>query len=445
MSEPARDKQRAGQRRPTVKTRVWPSTILGLFVLSLLAGGIGAWGATAPLASAVVARGEVTVDTNRKHVQHLEGGIVAQLNVRDGDAVHSGDILLRLDETRAKATLAIVDAAYREERAKEARYIAERDEKEHIAWPADLVENAEQPEITVLLESQEAIFVSRRETLNGEVAILTERISQLKQEVTGFAAQRSATEKQLDLINEELAALFELMEKGQTTKPRILALQRSAAGLDGEHGSLTAKIAGAEKAIGETKLEIIQKRKAFRNEVVTTLRDIQSKLADLRERRVATQDILDRLDIRAPVSGKVVGLSVHAKNAIIRPGDTILEIVPIGDRLLIEVQIQPQDVDNVEIGQSAEIHLLAFRQKTTPTLMGRVTYISADVLTSERDGSKHYIVRVSVPEAELLRLEDRELQPGMPAEVLIRTGERTAIAYLMQPIVESMNRAWREE
>ena len=444
MSEAASNGPQPEKGVPVV-TRVWPWVLAGLGAIALAFGGVGGWGATVPLASAIIATGQVTVDTNRKQVQHLEGGIVDRLNVRDGDYVKAGAVLIRLDDTRAKASLSIAASAYREELAKEARYIAERDRNESINWPGLIQEQADDPAVAGLIKSQQAIFESRRETLRGETEILEERIRQLEQEIDGLTAQKSASRKQINLIEEELASLFELLRKGQTTRPRILALQREAARLEGENGEFTANIAKARKAIGETKLEIIQKQKAFRNEVVATLREVQAKIHDLRERHIAAQDILQRIDIRAPVSGKVVGLSVHAEDAVIKGGETVLELVPSGDRLLFEVQVQPQDVDNVVIGQEAEVRILAFQQRTTPTLTGAVSYVSADALTNPQDGATFYVARIRVPESELQRLDGQDLQPGMPAEVLIRTGERTALAYMMQPIIDSMNRAWREE
>lgn len=428
-----------------VTTRIWPWAVAGLLAIGAAFGGVGGWGATVPLASAIIATGQVTVDTNRKQVQHLEGGIVDDLHIRDGDYVKAGAVLIRLDDTRAKASLSISASAYREELAKEARYIAERDEANVISWPELIRDQADDPAIASLIKSQTAIFESRRETLRGEIEILKERIQQLEQEIEGLTARKSASRRQINFIKEELTSLFELLEKGQTTRPRILALQREAARLEGENGEFTANIAKARKGIGETKLEIIQKRKAFRNEVVATLREVQAKIHDLRERHIAAQDVLQRIDIRAPVSGKIVGLNVHAEDAVIKGGETIMELVPSGDRLLFEVKVQPQDIDNVAIGQEAEVRVLAFRQRTTPTLKGTVSYVSADALTNPQDGTTFYTARIRVPESELQRLEGQELQPGMPAEVLIRTGERTALAYMMQPIIDSMNRAWRED
>lgn len=446
MSREPVDAAMSGNVRNTspIPTRIWPWTLVGLVIVALLVGGVGSWAGTARLASAIVAQGEVTVDTNRKRIQHLEGGIVSKLHVRDGDTVAAGQIVIQLDDTRARATLAIIETSYMEELAKEARYIAERDGSETISWPNSLQAVSHRPEVAQLLASQSAIFRSRRDTLMGEIAILNERIAQLERQSEGFDAQRKANVKQLAFIREELTSLETLFEKGQTTKPRILALKRSAASLEGDWGSLTARIAGAAKSIGETRLEILQKRKAFRTEVVTTLREIQSKLADLRERQVASADVLKRLDIRAPVSGKVVGLAVHAKDAVIRPGDTIMEIVPDDDRLILEVKVQPRDIDNVALKQPAEVQLTGFNRRTTPTLKGHVSYMSADSLRGARDAEKFYVVRISVLDSELARLGAHELQPGMPAEVLIKTGERTAAEYLLQPIIDSMNRAWRE-
>lgn len=429
---------------PAVKTRAWPWIVIGGVVIAVAFGGMGGWAATVPLASAVIATGQVTVDTNRKQVQHLEGGIVADLRVRDGDVVKRNEVLIRLDDTRAKASLAIVAAAYREELAKEARYIAERDGKDRIDWPRDLRTPANDPVLKALLTSQQTIFESRRETLRGETDILGERISQLEEEIEGLSAQKNASEKQIELIKEELKGLLDLYSRGQTTRPRILALQREAARLDGERGELIGKIARSRKAVGETKLEIIQKQKAFRNEVVAGLRDVQAKVNDLRERFVAARDVLERIDIRAPVAGKIVGLAVHASEAVIKPAETILEIVPSGDRLLIEVQVEPQDIDNVAIGQKAEIRMLAFKQRTTPTLKGTVSYVSADALKHAQTGATFFLTRIEVPEAEQKRLEGQVLQPGMPAEAMIQTGKRTALAYIVQPILDSMNRAWRD-
>lgn len=418
---------------------------VGVCAICLVFGGAGGWSAIVPLASAVIAAGQVTVDSNRKRIQHLEGGIVADIQVRDGDEVKAGDVLLSLDATRAQASLAIMQASLREELAKEARLIAERDRTDHITWPEALDAARDDPSVKALIASQSAIFASRGLTLKGETEILAERVEQLKQEIVGLKAQRAAGDGQTALIREELEALMSLFARGQTTKRRLLTLQREAEKLKGDHGKLTADIARANRAIGETKLEVIQKHKAFHNEVVTTLREVQAKVLDLRERHAAAVDVLERIDVRAPVDGKVVGLTVFATDSVVKPGETIMEIVPSDDRLTVEVKVQPQDIDNVSLGQSSKVRLLAFNQRTVPTLAGTVGYVSADTMSDPNDGRSFYLARIEVADEELKRLEGEALQPGMPAEVLIQTGERTALRYLVQPILDSMNRAWREE
>lgn len=430
---------------PRLKTKVLPWALVGITVITVAIGGVASWGATAPLASAVVTSGKVTVDSNKKQIQHLEGGIVEKINIRDGSLTKAGEVLIRLDDTRAKASLAILDVSFREELAKEARLEAERDELNEIPWSQTLLDQQEDPEVAKLMKSQTTIFRSRQESLVGQIDILKERILQLAQEVTGLQAQKSSAEKQIGFINEELTTLKDLLARGQTTRPRILALQREAARLEGQHGEFIANIARSKKAIGETKLEIIQSKKAFRTEVVSTLREVQAKINDLRERRVAAADLLNRLDIRAPVAGKVVGLTVHAPQAIVRPGEPIMEIVPSDDRLIVEVQVQPQDVDNVAFGQQADVRFVGLQQNTTPTVNGYVTYVSADALNNPQNGASFYLARVQVKDDQLERLNGQKLQPGMPAEVMIKTGERTAINYIVKPILDSMNRAWRED
>ena len=441
---PAPDRRAAAAGGARVATRTWPWVAAGLAAIVTAFGGVGGWGATVPLASAVVATGQVTVDTNRKRVQHLEGGIVADLRVRDGDDVEPGEVLIRLDETRAKASLAIVEAAYREELAKEARFVAERDGKAAIAWPEALRGDGD-PALAGLRASQQAIFDSRREALRGEIEILQEQVRQLDDEIVGLSAQKGAAERQTQLNEAELGPLRDLLSRGNTTRQRLHELETEVVRLEGVHGELVANIARAKTAIGETRLEIIQKQKAFLSEVVTGLREVQSSIQDLRERVVAAQDVLQRIDIRAPTAGMVVGLVVHGANAVVQPGETLLEIVPSGDLLLVEVRVQPQDIDNVAIGQPAEVRILAFKQRTTPTMEGVVSYVSADALTNQQDGSTYYLARIRIPEAQLERLRGQALQPGMPAEVMIRTGERTALAYMLQPVLDSMRRAWREE
>jgi HlyD family secretion protein/epimerase transport system membrane fusion protein len=296
-----------------------------------------------------------------------------------------------------------------------------------------------------IIEGQRRLFAARRAALDGEVSILEQRISQLDDQIAGMSAQHAAYGTQLELIQAELKDLQGLFERGHATRTRVLALQREEARLLGERGEIAANIARTRGEIGETRLQIIQRQKAFSEAVVTELRDVQTQLVDLQERVIASRDNLARLDVRAPVGGTVVELSVHTEGGVIRPGDTIMEIVPADDRLIVQASVRPIDIDQVLVGLPATVIFSSFKPRETPSLRGEVIYVSADILTDERTGQLYYAVRVAVSDDEVARLDGKRLQPGMPAEVMIRTGERTALAYLTQPIRDSINRAWRED
>jgi HlyD family type I secretion membrane fusion protein len=429
----------------TVKTDARPWIVFGLFWIVLIFAGFGGWAATASISSAVIAQGSITVDSKRKHVQHLEGGIVGKLMVRDGDVVAAGDTLVLLDATRPRSMLAIIMSSLRKELASEARLIAERDGSAAVTFPAELLTDRAQPDVAAQIDSQNAIFQARRASLRGEVSILEQRLAQLGDEVVGLKAQRDSKQRQMEFITDELKGLKQLMAIGQTTKPRMLALERQAAALQGEEGELLSSIARSDKSLGETRLEIMQREKMFQKTVSEELEAVQSRLRDLQERAVAARDVLTRINITAPVSGTVVNMSVHTVGSVIKAGETILEIVPGKDALIAEVSIRPQDIDNVTLDQEAALRLLAFKQRTTPLLHGKVSYVSADSLQNPVTQQQYYVARIDVPDEEIARLGKLKLQPGMQLEVMIRTGDRTAFQYLIQPIVDSVNRAWREE
>jgi HlyD family type I secretion membrane fusion protein len=428
-----------------VKTEARGWIVFGLFWIVLIFAGFGGWAATASISSAVIAQGSIMVDSKRKQVQHLEGGIVGTLMVRDGDVVAAGQTLVTLDPVRPRSMLAIIMSSLRKELATEARLIAERNGAAEIVTPPELAAEGENPEVRVLMESQRAIFQARRASMRGEIAILEQRLGQLAEEVTGLASQRESKRRQMAFIADELGGLKQLMAIGQTTKPRMLALERTAAALQGEEGELIANIARAEKNSGETRLEIIQRDKNFQKVVADELEAVQSRLRDLQERAVAARDVLARINLTAPVGGTVVNMAVHTVGSVIKAGETVLEIVPGKDSLIAEVSIRPQDIDNVTLYQEAAIRLLAFKQRTNPLLHGTVSYVSADSLMNQATQQPFYLARIEVPDEEIAKLGKMKLQPGMQLEVMIRTGDRTAFQYLLQPIIDSVNRAWREE
>ena len=416
----------------------------GIVVVALLFGGFGTWALTADLASAVLASGIVTVDGKRKQVQHQEGGTVKALLVSDGDRVEMGQPLVLLDETRPQAVYRMTKASHDAALMRQARLAAERDTATDVPVPSELVDVQDAPEVVELIAGQRALFAARRESLNGTIEILIQREAQLDREIVGLAAQEKSKARQLELVRDELDGQQQLFSQGLSPKTRVLALEREQARLEGERGELIADIARTEKAIGETRMEVLQRKREFRESVESELRTTQQELFDLRERMVATKDVLDRIVVRAPASGVVVGLDVNTIGGVIAPGETILEIVPDSKELVVEARVSPLDVDSLRIGQPAEVRFTAFRQQTTPLLEGSFVYVSADVMLDERSGQSHYVVRVQVPEEEVRRLGELELVPGMPAEVAIKTGDQRPVDYLVQPIVQSIDRAWRE-
>ena len=445
MSQPGHHVQISPSVRVRPSVRPGPYIAAGLLVVLAMFGGLGTWAALAPLSGAVIAPGTVTVDTKRKTVQHLEGGIVAEILARDGDRVARGQLLIRLDETRASANLAILDGRLSDLKARRARLLAERHGADRVVFADGLLHRKDDPHVAEILAGQQDLFAARRESLAGEIAILQQSIRQFREEVKGLEAQQRSKARQVELIEDELAGLRLLYEKGYAPRTRILALERAAEQLKGERGEHVAEIAKARRSIGEVRLKVLQLQKSFREKVVAELREVQAEIFDLEERRVAFEDALDRLDIRAPRAGTVVRLSVHTLGAVIGPGEAVMDIVPQDDDLGIEARGRPQDVDKVQLRQTTVVRLSAFNLRTTPELRGAVIAVSADRLVDEDTREPYYLTRVRIPEAELAKIGELKLVPGMPAEVFIDTGERTALSYLLKPFSDGLARAFKDE
>jgi HlyD family type I secretion membrane fusion protein len=415
----------------------------GWLIIVVAFGGVGAWSALAPLEGAVIAPGIVTVISHRKTVQHREGGIVEEILVRDGDAVAGHDLLLRLDDADATATLAILDAKLELLRASEARLAAERDGSE-IAFPHDLAERAREPRVAEILGSQRELFEARRAAVEGEEEILGRRIGQLEEAIAGLEAQRDSKQRQIALIEEELAGLRKLFEQGYTSRNRMRLLERASAELEGERGEHVAEIARAQNEIGEARLRSIQIRKNFRESVIDDLHEVQAGILDATERRAAAQDRLARLEVRAPQAGQVVGMSVHTVGAVISPGQPILHIVPEDDELVVEAHVAPSDIDRVSVGQEARVRFSAFDMRTTPELHGVVIQVSADLVSDPGGHQSYYLVRTRIPEDGRRRLGELRLVPGMPAETFIQTGSRTLLTYLVKPLADGLARSFKD-
>ena len=429
---------------PMIRRDPRGAVIAGFAVIGLAVAGFACWAATAPLASAVIATAVVAVDGSRKQVQHLEGGIVREILVQDGELVAKDQILLRLDDTRAKATLGIVKNGLDAAQVLEVRLLAER-EGTALLFPAALTMRAGDPTVAEMIRAQSRLFAARRESIEGQRSILGQRILQYEQEIRGLEAQLAARETQAALIEEELVGLRELLKKGLTERTKVLALEREAARLKGERGERISDIARSRNAIGGAQLELLQLDRTFQEKVAGDIRDAQAQIAELRERVAAAEQVLAHIEIRAPAAGTAVGLSAHTAGGVIKPGDTILEIVPENSRLIVEAQLQPTDIDNVAVGQDSEIRLTGLKQRTTPVLVGKVIYVSADRLTDPRSGSPYFVTRIDLPPEERARLGGIVVQPGMPAEATIRQRDRTALDYLLQPVTDAFAHAWRED
>ncbi|MBJ3775770.1 HlyD family type I secretion periplasmic adaptor subunit [Acuticoccus mangrovi] len=419
--------------------------LFGVVVCCTLVFGLGGWAATARLASAIVASGTIVVASNVKQVQHPDGGIVGEINVADGDKVKAGDLLIRLDDTLVAANQALLDGQIIAKEAQLARLEAERDEAEAITVPGELQQRQDDPLVKQAIDSQMKVFDARRATIDGQVDRLNERMKQLRQQIDGLTAQRKAKEGEINLIDEELEVLGGLYDRGRTTRDKIVNLKRNRLRLEGERGELTSQIAMAEGRINETELEVMQLTTDRAEKTFAEITEIKPELANLKERRAAADFQLKRMDIRSPTDGTVFELAVHTVGGVVQPAQTIMQVVPTADQLVIEARLAPTDVNDVKMGQDAIVVLSAFDFRTTPQLHGTVSFVSADASIDERQGFTYYVVRVTLNEGELDRLpENLVLLPGMPAELYISTGEQTVVHYLLKPLTEQFRKAWRE-
>lgn len=419
--------------------------LFGLFTLLLLVGGFGLWSTTTKIAGAVVSPGRVEVEQNRQVVQHPDGGVVETIFVKNGDLVAAGDPLIQLDGTLLQSELTIVEGQFFEILARRGRLEAERDDADHLTFPAELTEAATgRPKIAALMAGQEKLFAARQETTANEIDQLRKRRAQIVNQIEGIGAQRRSTADQLALIGQELEDLKSLLDRGLTQAGRVLALQREKARLDGVAGELDAARAEAEGKVTEIDIEILNRGSTRREEANTQLRDLGYRELELAERRRSLTEQIDRLDIRAPVSGVVHALQVTTPRSVIRAAEPVLYIIPQDRPFVIAAQVAPIHVDEVAIGQEVALRFAAFDSRTTPELFGQVRQISADALTDEASRSAYYRAEIVLDEGEMAKLGGRAIIPGMPVEVFIRTGERTPLAYLLKPLSEYFNRAFRE-
>jgi HlyD family secretion protein len=411
----------------------------------LLVAGLGGWAMTTEFWGAVIAAGQLVVDTNVKKVQHPTGGVVGKLNVREGQAVKAGDIVVSLDDTQIRANRDIVVKALNELAARQAREEAERDGLDKVTFPDDLLARRSDPDVAKAVTGEQRQFEIRRTSREGQKAQLRERMIQLRQEISGYEAQITSKDKQIEWVGKELVGVYELWEKNLIPYTRVTSLEREKERLVGERGQLVAGIAQSKGKIAEIELQILQVDQDMRTEVGKDLAEIRARTAEMIERKIAAEDQLKRVDIRAPIDGVVLQLTVHTVGGVITPGEAIMLIVPQTDTLQVEAKISPQEIDQIRVGQSAVLRFVAFSQRTTPELNGTVIRISADVSEDAKTGARFYTIRLDVSPEEVARLGSVKLVPGMPVETLIQTSPRTVMSYLIKPLHDQLARAFREK
>jgi HlyD family secretion protein len=419
--------------------------LAGSVLVGALVVGLGGWASTAQISGALIAQGSIVVDSNVKKVQHPTGGVVGELFARDGDHVKAGDVLLRLDETVTRANLAIVNKGLIELYARKARLAAERDGADTMPVPPELTNRLNEPEVKEALGSERKLFELRHQDRLGQKQQLQERIAQLQQQITGLAAQQSAKDKGLALIEQELAGVRDLWQKNLVQLTRLTSLQREEARLEGERGQIIAQSAEAKGKIAEIQLQVIQVDQDLSSDVAKELRETDSKIGEYVERKVTAEDQLKRTDIRAPQDGTVFQSTANTVGGVVTAGDPIMLIVPESDNLLVEVKVDPKDIDQVQFGQQVVLRFTSFNVRTTPELKGTVSRIAADTNTDQRTGQSYYLVRIAMAADEIKLLGDVKLTPGMPVEAFISTGERTMLSYLVKPLHDQLMRAFREK
>ena len=426
-------------------------TLFGYSLLGLAVVGFGFWAQTATLAGAVVASGVFVTTGQNKIVQHLEGGVIREILVREGDTVERDQLLIELDETGPRAELRRLTLRHARLTAIEARLTAEIKSQDEVAFPEELTANKDDQDIVTILDSQQLTFFAKQKSMQSEIAALQEGINAFEQRVAGSKVQLAGIGRQIGFIEQDLVTKKQLLQSGLVRQPEVLALERARANLEGEIGRLTGEMGNAQEQMSRTREQIAMVRNTAVKTAVEQLHETRAELNDLRERMHASRRILDRVRITAPVRGVVVKLRYHTAGGVVEAGKNIMEIVPVQDDLIIEVRVRPQDIEGVKRGQRSSVRLIALNSRVTPTLAGTVVYVSADALPNEKAGQPGqqgtgdvYVARIGLNAGEIASLPNFVPTPGMPVEVYIMTAERTFLDYLLRPLKDTMSRAFRE-
>jgi HlyD family type I secretion membrane fusion protein len=433
----------AGDEAPSDSIR--GVALAGWLIIAIFFGGIGSWAVTAPLNGAVVGNAVVKVDGNRKSVQHLDGGIVKELRVKEGDKVDAGEILVVLDETQAQAEYDVLSQQYMVLRATEVRLLTELDHGSELVMSQDLKARPEDSYFKSVWNGQVSQFESRRAAIEGQRSVIREKINQLGSQIVGAQAQVKSFTDQITSVHAEAKDIAPLVERGLIARPRILQLERTAFGLEGQIADANANIAKARQAIAEQQQQIAQLDNDRMADITKDLRDTQAKMLEVIPKAMNAKAVLGRMEIRSPYAGRVVAMTVFSVGGVIQRGEKILDIVPDQDSLTIEAQIAVEDISDIKPNMRAEVHLTAYKQRIVPIIHGDVIQISADRLTDPKTNNPYYVAFVKVDEDELAAMPNIKLYPGMPATVMIPTVQRTAFDYIVGPLVMSFNHSFRQK
>lgn len=432
-------------RSSSTRRSIRRNIFAGMLVFAVLVGAVGGWAGTTRLSGALIAPGTIVVDSNVKKVQHPTGGVVGELRVREGDRVKGGDIVVRLDQTITRANLAIITKGLDELSARKARLASERDGSEALAFPAHLQSREREPETAHIIAGERQLFELRRTARSGQKAQLRQQLAQQLEEIVGLNAQQRTKVREVALINRELEGVLDLFKKNLVPITRLTQLEREATRLDGEQAQLVAAVAQAKGKLAEIELKIIQIDQDLSSEVAKEMREIDAKIGEFEERKIAAEDQLRRVEIRSPQDGTVFQLTVHTVGGVIAPGEPIMLIVPDADSLMVEAKVNPQDIEQVQLNQKTVLRFTAFNLATTPEIDGQVSTISADISSDQRTGQSFFTIRISIHPDQLSRLGNSRLVPGMPVECFIQTGERTMVSYLLKPLRDQLMRTFREK
>lgn len=423
-----------------------PSRIVTVGMLIILVGifGVGGWIALAPLHGAVIAAGEVKADTNRKTVQHLEGGIVKEIRVRDGDQVRAGQPLLLLEDVQVDATVEMLKQQLDAEYVRHARLLSERDGLDSIRLPEALQQRRDIPNLAETIRNEMGIFAARRSTLLGQIGLLQAQMAESKAELAGLEQQIAAETRAITLAEEELAINEALHAKKFVQNTRLIAIKRQLAQQEADRGEHVANESRVKQHVMDLELRMLELRNQYKQKAVDELEASASKVQELLERIRPYEDAKVRRMIVAPEDGVVVNLRIHTTGGVISPGEPVLDIVPQHSVLIVEGKAAISDIDDLRVGMDADIHLVAYRHRTTPLASGKLVYISADSLTSAEEKQPYYLIRVTVDQSSLDRIGNVKLVPGMPADIYIRTHTRTALQYFLEPVTRAFLKSFRE-